>query len=476
MPNRFLSPLVKLSSLAAIVACASSGPLRGQATNSCPDWSPKFNQLQTVDQRQIVQSQRTAGWPELNSALSNPSQAFAQGNQLIAMAQSRIQSDRQGLQQIAVGPTGPATEMECKSNRGSAVLAYRCDILYSQDLIMVVQGTLELLQCRSGFAGTINNGAGGAPRAGSSKATTSDLVNSLFGTKLSTPLASQSNLQNFENNKANAPVVGDAAGSEQADASLNASQLASNDKASDPLDSEVDAALANSPSTDSIQNSQSNEANAQGPNNGGSANPEESGSPGTEQPPTSSLGADSQNDSGLGLNQSQRNPAGDPVGTVTSASNDGSASSGGATAANNGVTHRTDPDQSEAYSPQDAPNLLEQGLNQTTAGQVVADVQDMTSGNGQKQLNGMFDIADKANDQFNSDSSSKYVVGQCLPLIHNVYSNAMSLVNRMGQDVHCITDPTCSGVGSATEARWNQIQRQPFTFFSPPADENVFGQ
>jgi hypothetical protein len=426
--------------------------------------------------RQTLQSERAAGWPQLNASLSNPSATFAQGNQLIAMAQARIQSDQTGLQQIAVGRPGPVSDSICRANSGSAVLALQCDIMDSQDLILATQGTLELLQCRTGFAGAINNGAGGAPRAGSSKATTSDLLNSLFGTKLLTPLASQSNLQNFENNKANAPVVGDAAGSEQADASLNASQLASNDKASDPLDSEVDAALASSPSTDSIQNSQSNEANAQGPNNGGSTNPEESGSPGTEQPPTSPLGADSQNDSGLGLNQSQRNPAGDPVGTMSSASNDGPGNSGGATAANNDVTQRTDPNQSEAYSPQDAPNLLEQGLSQTTAGQVVADVQDMTSGNGQKQLNGMFDMADKANDQFNSDSSSKYVVGQCLPLIHNVYSNAMSLVNSMGQDVHCITDPTCSGVGSATEARWNQIQRQPFTFFSPPADENVFGQ
>jgi hypothetical protein len=133
-------------------------------------------------------------------------------------------------------------------------------------------------------------------------------------------------------------------------------------------------------------------------------------------------------------------------------------------------------DQPDDYSPHDAQRLLEEGFGQTTAGQVVKDIQDIRSDDGQKQLNGTFDLADKANDQFNTNSSSKYVVSKCLPMIHNIYSNTMSLVNSMGQDMHCITDPNCSGVGSATETKWNQIQRQPLKFFSPPADENVFDQ
>jgi len=133
------------------------------------------------------------------------------------------------------------------------------------------------------------------------------------------------------------------------------------------------------------------------------------------------------------------------------------------------------PDQPDVYSPHDAQGLLEEGFSRTTAGQVVKDIQDIRSDDGQKYLNGTFDLADKANDQFNANSSSKYVVSKCLPLIHNVYSNAMSLVNSMGQDMHCITDPSCSSA-SATEARWNQILRQPLKFFSPPADENIFDQ
>lgn len=132
------------------------------------------------------------------------------------------------------------------------------------------------------------------------------------------------------------------------------------------------------------------------------------------------------------------------------------------------------PDQSDVYNPQDAQNLLEEGLNQTTAGQIVTDIQDISSADGQKQLNGAVDLADKGNDQFNTNSSSKYVVGKCLPLLHNAWSNAMNVVNGMGQDAHCLTDPSCSsGFATATEKQLGQLLNHPF---SPPANENIFDQ
>jgi hypothetical protein len=162
--------------------------------------------------------------------------------------------------------------------------------------------------------------------------------------------------------------------------------------------------------------------------------------------------------------------------TQSSGSDDIYGDSGTTISADSYSVSQSAPDQPEVYNQQDAQALLERGLSQTTAGQVVTDIQELRSGVGQKQLDGTFDLADKANDKFNPDSGSKYVVGKCLPLIHNVYSNAMSLLNSAGQDMRCITDPSCSGVGSATETRWNQIQHQPLQFFSPPAGENVFDQ
>jgi hypothetical protein len=341
-------------------------------------------------------------------------------NGLIAQLTSRIETDQSGLQQITSGNPDPVNDAICKAS-GSAAVALECDIQESQDTIYATQGTLELLKCRSGYDGTISDGAvsnlptnGAVPSATDPSPTIAP----------PTPAVSQTQFQKFEDKVANSPAIGDAAGAEQTDATANALQVAANNQPDD-LNATADALLTPSDT-------------------------EGDRSPAAAPPPLSSVD--------------------------TSPSNVVASNNSAANSVDNGSAPQSTSDQSDAYSPQDAQDLLETGLSQTTSGQVVTDIQEIASGDGQKQLNGTFDLADKANDQFNPDESSKYVVGQCLPLIHNVYSNAMGLLNGVEQDVHCITDPNCSGVGSATETQWNQIQRQPLKFFSPPANENIFNQ
>jgi hypothetical protein len=315
------------SAMAAILMCASLGPLLGQSRNSCPDWPPVFNQIQGSAMRQELQSERAAGWPQLNASLSNPGQAFAQGNQIIAMAQSRIQSDRQGIQQIAVGNPGPVNDAICTSGRGSALTALQCDIFYSQDLILATQGTLQLLQCRSGFAGSIGGGAaGGGLGSGGSTANMSDLLHSLFGANPPTPLASQSNFQDFENNRANSPVVGDAAGAELADANSNASQLAANDKATDPLTAETDAFLSTNNAPNSTQTtSPLTDANTQPASDSDWKDPLGAVSQDSEQLQANPPDLNVPSDSGTAPKQSQENQIDGTLGTTdTSQSSSGS--------------------------------------------------------------------------------------------------------------------------------------------------------
>jgi len=199
--------------------------------------------------RQALQSQRAQGWSNVVAASGSPSQIFEQGNQIISMAQARIQSDLQGIQQIAAGNPAAVNDRVCQSAQG-AVVALQCDIMASKDLILATQGTLEIAGCLTGFKGSINNGppTTGFPVSGpngSSGATTSDLLRSLLsGPSPSAPLASQSKYQEFEDAIANSKVAGDSAGREQEDANISASRLARQDGSNAGLSSEIDSALA----------------------------------------------------------------------------------------------------------------------------------------------------------------------------------------------------------------------------------------
>ncbi len=243
-------PLVFVSLSVTVVLCEI--PLRSvlaqQTSKSCPDWSNKFDQIQGSQMRQALQSQRAQGWSNVVAASGSPSQIFEQGNQIISMAQARIQSDLQGIQQIAAGNPAAVNDRVCQSAQG-AVVALQCDIMASKDLILATQGTLEIAGCLTGFKGSINNGppTTGFPVSGpngSSGATTSDLLRSLLsGPSPSAPLASQSKYQEFEDAIANSKVAGDSAGREQEDANISASRLARQDGSNAGLSSEIDSAL-----------------------------------------------------------------------------------------------------------------------------------------------------------------------------------------------------------------------------------------
>jgi hypothetical protein len=423
MPSGFLSSFVKASSMAAILTCASLGSLRGQGTKSCPDWSPKFDQIQGSATRRELQSERAAGWTQVNASLSNPSQTFAQGNQIIAMAQSRIQSDLQGIQKIAVGNPGPVNDAICTSHQGNALSALQCDIFYSQDLILATQGLLELVQCRSGFSGAIGGGSfSGGNRSVGSNANMGDLLASLTAAKApAPPLASQSHFQEFENNRVNSDVVGDTAGQEQADASSNASQMAANDKTTDTLKSEVDGLLASNNIADSIQpNPQANDAKTQEANNSEWKDPLAEGS---QDSGTTSAGANSpdlnlRNDSGTVLNQSQENQTADPVGVADAAQSTSS----------NDLTTRNE---------ELAADLLKKGIADSgeVGGTVVQAFDNaqgwlkLKSSDPNDEIDGITQLARGANESFNENGLSKAIVNEGAGIIGSVDKQAFNTLD-----------------------------------------------
>lgn len=421
------------SSMAAILMCASMGPLLGQSRKNCPDWPPVFNQIQGSAMRQELQTERNAGWPQLNGSLSNPGQAFAQGNQIIAMAQSRIQSDRQGIQQIAVGNPGPVNDAICTSGRGTALTALQCDIFYSQDLILATQGTLQLLQCRSGFAGSIGGGAaGGGLGSGGSSANMSDLLHSLFGANPPTPLASQSNFQDFENNRANAPVVGDAAGTELADANSNASQLATNDKATDPISSETDAILATNNTPSSTQTNPSpNDATAQAAPDSDWKDPLASASQDSEQSQANPPDLNVSSDPGLAQKQSQENQIGGTVGTT-----DASQSTSGSEVGNENQELVRD--------------VLENGIASSgEVGETAVQAFDNSEGwlklqssDPNDQVDGITQIMNGANKGFNGNEASAIVTEQGIGVIGSAAKQEFNLLDTMNSALNGDVSPS----------------------------------
>jgi hypothetical protein len=462
MPRESVRSILTSSLVVGVFATVALTPLFGQNPSSCPDWSPLFNQIKGSAMLQTLQSERAAGWPQLASALSNPGPTFAQGNQIIAMAQSRIQSDRQGLQQLSSGNVGPVNDRICSSNSGSASLALACDLQESQDLILATEGTLQLIQCRTGFNGAIGTGGlASVPGTTSSNAKTSDLLGALLKPSNSVPLASQSDFQNFENKIANSAVVGDAAGTEQADASANASQLASGDKSSDPMNAEVDSILSASGNSDNSQ-AGSVAVNPESQVSGDSdwKDPVAAASDSQQQPQSNaSVSSGSSGDDGKWATQAQTNPA-QPVGTADDSQSpdnnliDGSKatppiSSPTDAAANvasqtigsqtSGATTDGDSTSGSALSTgnQDlAADLLKRGISSTgELGEAAVQSFDNAQGwkklyssNADDQINGITQLASGANDAFNTNEISKAVGGQLIPVIGSFYSQGFNIL------------------------------------------------
>lgn len=131
------------------VGLALAAPLSAQ---TCPDWSSKFDQIQSPAMQQAVQNEKIQGWDNLFAQGGDIQSQIDQGEQLLTQVRASLASATQCAVMIST-PGGRPTSAQCDNlgqTGGSAAEACMCQELISRDTILATEGVIELLKCRAG--------------------------------------------------------------------------------------------------------------------------------------------------------------------------------------------------------------------------------------------------------------------------------------------------------------------------------------
>jgi len=113
----------------------------------CPNWSPKFDKITNPD---VIAQLKAMNWDKAIADAGGPEQLIASMKVTRKDAQQRLETADHNAEAIKAGP-GPvkydATWDQCKNN-GGAYQASKCEHLVLTEMILYLDGSIELLKCR----------------------------------------------------------------------------------------------------------------------------------------------------------------------------------------------------------------------------------------------------------------------------------------------------------------------------------------
>lgn len=177
----FSKILVKraVGSMLAICGLLFSLPMvSGQS--SCPDWSPKFDQIDDPSLLQGVRQMRATGWAAvIQQGVAqgvSAQQQIATFEQTLQQMQMQVAADQSTWRQIGVGPKPRVNAQACKNPSGDAAFAALCDEHLKQNGILLTEGTLDIMRCYAGLlpGTTVLSGTGGTPDSPRSQQNTAE--------------------------------------------------------------------------------------------------------------------------------------------------------------------------------------------------------------------------------------------------------------------------------------------------------------
>jgi hypothetical protein len=131
--------LVSLFGLLLTLGCAA-------AAQSCPNWSPKFDQ---ITNKEVLAALRSTDWDAGIEQAGGPEAAIALFKATLKDARQHKEIAAQAAEDTASSThvIFDATWDQCKSNLG-ANMAAKCEYLNMSELIMAMEGSIEIAQCR----------------------------------------------------------------------------------------------------------------------------------------------------------------------------------------------------------------------------------------------------------------------------------------------------------------------------------------
>ena len=153
--------IVMVFAIAVVVTgCAhrSAGQQPGKPKTSCPDWSPKFDQIDDPEAQRILRAYQKQGW-----------EVFIREGETLGItpamqvqdAEEQIQRLKEGeeyysavLKDLSKTPFPTATANDCVGveQRGYAWMKTACKLHKRQNDIRAVEGMIDLIRCRAGSA------------------------------------------------------------------------------------------------------------------------------------------------------------------------------------------------------------------------------------------------------------------------------------------------------------------------------------
>jgi hypothetical protein len=119
----------------------------GAFGQSCPNWSPKFDEITNPDVRAQLQQMN---WDGTIAQNGGPEATIALFKSTLEDAQSHRDNAAQIVQDVAADPEAArldATWDDCRPP-ANALMAAKCEYLNMTELILTAEGSIELAQCR----------------------------------------------------------------------------------------------------------------------------------------------------------------------------------------------------------------------------------------------------------------------------------------------------------------------------------------
>jgi hypothetical protein len=119
----------------------------GAFGQSCPNWSPKFDEITNPEVRSQLQQMN---WDAAIEQAGGPDATIVAFNSILADARTRRDNAARIVEQIAADREAAqlnATWDDCR-NPGNALMAAKCEYLNMTEMILSAEGSIELVQCR----------------------------------------------------------------------------------------------------------------------------------------------------------------------------------------------------------------------------------------------------------------------------------------------------------------------------------------
>ena len=117
------------------------------SAQSCPNWSAKFDK---ITNKGVLNTLRNSNWDDLIAASGGPEAIIAASRVTLRDARERLQGASEAAHATSANPGEKIDDLtweDCKSAEG-ANMAAKCEYLNMSELILTLEGTIELAQCR----------------------------------------------------------------------------------------------------------------------------------------------------------------------------------------------------------------------------------------------------------------------------------------------------------------------------------------